>query len=91
MSEPKILKALHPYKKIDITPKEFVAEFGADYQGKDIFPTCLHCGEKVFTYGTSSTQVVSRFKHFNGMSCQIKVLGGFGGEHPGLILLMLKK
>lgn len=83
MSKPKMLQALHPFEKKDITPKKFISEFGVDYQEKDIFPKCLHCGEKVYVYGVSSTQVVSRFKHFNGMSCQIHITGGFGGKHPG--------
>jgi hypothetical protein len=91
MSEPKMLTALHPFKIKEVTPKEFISEFGVNYQEKDIFPSCLYCGEKVFTYGTSSTQVISRFKHFNGMSCQAIILGGFGNEHPGFNFSNIEK
>lgn len=91
MSEPKMLKALHPFKRKDISPKEFISEFGVEYQEKNIFPRCLFCNEQVFIYGISSTLVTSRFKHFSGKSCQINISGGFGGVHPGFYFPNVEK
>lgn len=89
MAEPRMLKAIHPFEKKQITPKEFASEFGANYKENNIFPTCIHCGEKVFTYGTSSINVTSRFKHFNDRSCDPSPIGG--GNHPGFDLIFGEK
>lgn len=70
-----MIQAMHPFKRKAITPKEFISEFGADYKIKGIFPKCLHCGEDVFTYGTSSIEVTSRFKHHSGKSCNPTHIG----------------
>lgn len=62
-------RALHPVTKLPITPKQFIAEFGPNYQERGIYPTCIYCGSNVFTYGVHSVNVTSRFMHFEGDSC----------------------
>jgi len=47
MTEPKMLKAIHPYQRKIITPKEFIAEFGMNYKKREFFQNA-YIVEKMF-------------------------------------------
>lgn len=46
-----------------MTAEDFIGNVGHDYQVKRIYPYCPACGETVFPFGTSSTNLTPGFRH----------------------------
>lgn len=58
-------KAYLGYSDELVTADEFHIRVGANYREKEVFPICPSCGERLAPYGVNSTNVTSRFDHFD--------------------------